>query len=74
MPCNSGMDSASYDSSAHSEIRKVKDELDNVTRLLCGIMRVISETNPPVAEQLLGDNNLHQWWQRHQAHDRREGR
>ena len=52
---------------ANEQIKQIKEELDLVTSLLCGILR----ENPKLANKSL---KLAAWWKKHQAWDRKNGR
>ena len=76
MPCSGGPGGA-YDPKyaafnsamdAHSSIRKLRSENDELTRMLCSLLRTLAETNiklPP---------DLEAWWRKHQNWDISQGR
>jgi hypothetical protein len=74
MPCNSGygdsvntFSGSGEDFTARRQVTEIKQELDNVTNMLCSLLRVLDGkvTIPP---------DVAQWFDKHQEHDRSQGR
>ena len=70
MPCDSsqGMgDAYREDPQARREVHAMKRELDEVTRMLCSLLRALDDTTqipPDVAE----------WFHKHREYDKSQGR
>lgn len=65
MPCNSGQgESQGDDYEARRRIDQLKAQLDSVTSLLCAMCRALPSLPAEVAE----------WYERHKAWDKLQGR
>lgn len=68
MPCDSaGYPSAGYDYDAQRQIKEMKSELDNVTSMLCSLLRQLDGRLPLTQE-------IAEWFQKHREYDRSQGR
>ena len=69
MPCRHYSDEEER-SLAEEQARKYKEKLDNVTRLLCGVMSMTKDGNHRSQNEFLyGVPGLREWWEQHQKDD-----
>lgn len=53
----------------------MQERLDNMARFVCGMLRIIEDTQPTLYYKLIeNDPKLEEWWKDHKAHDARHGR
>lgn len=79
MPCRTddtyiNTDARHYPSGvSDAKYNALKKEADNVTRLLCSVMRVIEKSDYAIAkvERLSSIDGLKDWWEEHQEIDRK---
>lgn len=70
MPCRDYDDEpAQIIQGAHNTNRKLKADLDKVTRLLCGTMKTMSEPQVKIVCSLVPD--LKDWWEDHKLKDQK---
>ena len=51
-------------------LRRMKNEMDKVTRLLCGVMTFLEDND--ILDEVIADNpELEKWWEEHKALDRK---
>lgn len=70
MPCNDG----GYPSFMHAEdVREFNKKIDKLTRMLCGLCKAVDRVQDAELNMELIDSvkGLRQWWNKHQAIDRK---
>lgn len=51
-------------------LRRMKNEMDKVTRLLCGVMTFLEDND--ILDEIISDNpELEEWWEEHKKLDRK---
>jgi hypothetical protein len=68
MPCDS-MSGWTPGHGAAEDARRLKQELDGVTALLCAMCRQMETNGQPIT-----DPTLKAWWREHKAYDKTHGR
>ncbi|HYT42420.1 MAG TPA: hypothetical protein VEP90_08735 [Methylomirabilota bacterium] len=72
MPCTGDGPSISYDAYAHDDIRRLKEKNDELTRMLCSLIRLLKQKVFPVS--MLLDPEIEKWFVEHEKWDRSQGR
>jgi hypothetical protein len=68
MPCDSsGYTPAGNDYEAHRQIKEMKAELDNVTSMLCSLLRQL-DGHVPLSPEIAD------WFHKHREYDKTQGR